>query len=297
MQRVRIVTDTVAQLTEETIQKHWIKVVPAATIFCDGRTFVDGVNISTAEAYHLLAQDPTQFTTAAIPPDYFRKAFEELSSTVKEMLCITVSSKLSAVHNNAVMASEQMRERAPDLKIQVLDSMSAAGGEGLIALAAARAAAEGLDLDAVTAVANRARESVECMFVFDTLRDAYRTGRIPKVASRVGHILSVRPLCRVCRDGKVHFIGLTRSRGKGIKQIIETAREQVGDMPIYVMVMHTAALAEAEKLKARVEGEFNCRDVLVSEFSPVMGYATGPGALGIALCPEFDIAKQERSLL
>jgi len=48
-------------------------------------------------------------------------------------------------------------------------------------------------------------------------------------------------------------------------------------MPIYVMVMHTAALADAEKLKARVEGEFNCRDILVSEFSLIMGYATGPG--------------------
>ena len=294
MQKVRIVTDTVAQLTEEIIQKHWIKVVPAATIFCNGKIFVDGVDISAAEAYRLLAQNPSQFTTAAIPPDYFRKAFEELSNSVKEILCITVSSKLSGVYNNAVMASEQMRERAPDLNIRVFDSMNAAGGEGLIALAAARAAAGGLGLDGVTAVADRARESAECLFVFDTLRDAYRTGRIPKVASRVGTILRVRPLCRIYRDGRVHFIGLTRSRGKGVQRIIEIARERVGDMPVYVMVMHTAALADAEKLKAQVEREFNCRDVLVTEFSPVMGYATGPGVLGIALCPEFDIAKQEK---
>jgi len=85
------------------------------------------------------------------------------------------------------------------------------------------------------------------------------------------------PYVAYSRDGSVHFIGLTRSRGKGVQRIIEMAREQVGDMPIYVMVMHTAALADAEKLKARVEGEFNCRDILVSEFSLIMGYATGPG--------------------
>ena len=294
MQRVRIVTDTVAQLTEEIIQRFWIKVVPAATIFCDGRTFVDGVDISPAEAYQLLAQNPSQFTTAATPPDYFSKAFEELSNTVKEILCITVSSKLSAVYNTAVVAGEQVTEKAPELRIRVFDSMSASGGEGLIAFAAARAAAAGLDLDGVTAVAEEARQNSECLFVFDTLRDAYRTGRIPKVASQAAAILSVRPLCRIGRDGKVHFIGLARSRAKGVQRMFEIARERVGDMPIYVMVMHTAALADAERLKARVETEFNCREVFVSEFSPVMGYATGPGVLGIALCPEFDIAKQER---
>lgn len=294
MQRVRIVTDTVAQLTEEVIQRHWIKVVPAATIFCDGRTFVDGVDISAAEAYRLLAQNPSQFTTAAIPPGYFSKAFEELSGTVKEILCITVSSKLSAVYNTAVMAGEQTKEKAPGLKIQVFDSMSASGGEGLIVLAAARAAAVGLDLDGVTAVAEKAREISECLFVFDTLRDVYCTGRIPKVASQVAGILSVRLLCRIYRDGRVHFIGLARSREKGVQRIVEMARERVGDMPSYAVVVHTAALADAEKLKARVERGFNCREVFVSEFSPVMGYATGPGVLGIALCPEFDIAKQER---
>jgi DegV family protein with EDD domain len=294
MQRVRIVTDTVAQLTEEMIQSHWIKVVPAATIFCDGSTFIDGVDISTAEAYQLLAQNPGEFTTAAIPPDHFMKAFEELSEAVKEILCITVSSKLSAVYNTAVLAREQLREKAPELKIQVFDSMSAAGGEGLIALAAARAAAAGLDLDGVIAVAEKARQDSECLFVFDTLRDAYRTGRVPKVASQAAAILNIRPLCRIGQDGKVHFIGLARSREKGVQRMIEMTRERVGDMPIHAMVVHTAASADADKLKARVKAEFNCREVFVSEFSPVMGYATGPGVLGIALCPDFDIAKQRK---
>lgn len=285
MQMVGIVTDTIAQLTKDIADRLWIKVVPAATIFCDGRIFVDGVDITPAEAYQLLAQNPTQFTTAAIHVDYFREAFEELSNTVKEILCITVSSKLSRVYDTAATAAEQIREERPELKIRVFDSMSAAGGEGLIVLAAAKAAAGGMDMDGVTAVADKSRENSECLFVFDTLRHAYRTGRVPKIASRAGDILSVRPLCRIKQDGKVHFVGLARSRGKGVQRIMDIARERVGDMPISVMVMHTAALADAEKLKAQVEKELNCRDIFVSEFSPVMGYGVGPGALGIAFCP------------
>jgi DegV family protein with EDD domain len=292
MQRVRIVTDTVAQLTEDLIQRHWIKVVPAGIIYCDGKDFIDGVDITPAEAYRLLADDPSQFATAATPPRYFSEAFDELSSTVNEIFCITVSSKLSAVYNTAVLVSEQIREKTPELKIRVFDSMNAAGGEGLIVLAAARAAARGLDLDGVAAVADKAREHSEVLFVFDTLRHVHRSGRIPKVVSQAADKLHVRPLCRIYGDGRVHFIGLARSRQKGLQRIIEMARERVGDMPIYVMVVHADALADAEKLKARVEVEFNCCDTFISEFSPIMGYATGPGTLGIAFCPDVDTAQQ-----
>ena len=56
--------------------------------------------------------------------------------------------------------------------------MNAAGGEGLIALAAARAAARGLNLNEVSVVADKARENSECLFVIDTLWHVYRTGRI-----------------------------------------------------------------------------------------------------------------------
>ena len=121
------------------------------------------------------------------------------------------------------------------------------------------------------------------------------TGRAAsKVASQVADIFSVRPLCRIYRDGRVRSVGLARSRGKGIQRAIEMARERVGDTPVHAMVVHTAAFAGAEKLKVRVEGEFNCRDVLVSEFSPVMGYGTGPGVLGFALCPAFDVGEQDK---
>ena len=293
MQRVYIVTDTVAQLTEDIIGKQWIKVVPAATIYCDGKTYIDGVDISPAQAYQLLAQNPSQFTTAAIPPDYFGKTFEEVSNAAREILCITVSSKLSAGHDMALMASKQVQETAPELKIRVFDSLSAAGVEGLIVLAAARAAAAGQDLDGVAKVAERTREVAEGLFVFETMRDVHRSGRIPKVVSQAADKMGVKPICRIYQDGKVHFTGLARSRNKGVQRVLEMARERVGDTPIQVIVMHTAAPDDAEKLKKRVEAEFHCLDIFVSEFSPVMGYSTGPGILGIAFCPEIDIAEQE----
>jgi DegV family protein with EDD domain len=284
-QRTRILTDTVAQLTKEDIHRYGITVVPAATIFCDGRSFVDGVDISPAEAYELLRQNPDQFSTAAISPDYFTRAFEGLGDGVEGILCITVSSKLSGVYGNAVIARKQMRARAGAPRIEVFDSMNAAGGEGLIALAAARAASRGRGLDEVIRVAEKARENAECLFFINSLGEAYRSGRIPRVASQFADALRIRPLCDI-REGKVHPIGLTRSRSRGVERIVGMARQRAGDAPVYVMVMHTAALAEAEKLKVRAQEKLNCCEVVVSEFSPVMGYSVGPGFLGLATCPE-----------
>ena len=284
MQKVAIVTDTVAQLTEDMARRYSVQVVPASIIYCDGRTYTDGVDISSVEAYTLLAQNPSQFNTSAITPDYFYKTFTDVSKRFKEIICITVSSKMSAVYNSAVMASKQILEKEPELKVRAFDSMSAAGSEGLVVLAAASAALHGLDLNGVTKVAERAREQSESLFVIDTIRYIYRTGRIPKVVSQSAGAIGVKPTCRIGRDGLVHLIGLSRSRDKGVQRIIEMTKHRLGDIPINVIIMHTSALADAERLKDRVKREFNCHDIFISEFSPVMGYACGPGVLGIATC-------------
>lgn len=286
MQRVGIITDTTAQLTPEVIEKYGVTVVPTATIHCNGKAFVDGIDITPAQAYEMLAQNPTEFRTAAISADYFIKAYLEMGKRFGEVICITISSNLSAEHQSAVLAIDLIKDAAPGLDVKVFDSLNVAGGEGLIALATAKAAFRGLGIEEVTGVAEKARENVECFFVFNTTKHIYRSGRVPKMASQVGSALGVKPICRIGRDGKVHFIGVARSRNKGLERMLASAMEVAGERPVNVMVIHSAAVEEAEALKGRVESEFNCVELLVSEFSPVMGYAIGPGLLGMAFYPQ-----------
>lgn len=286
---VQIMTDTVAQLTEKVALEHGIKIVPAATIYCDGKTFIDGVDITSTEAYELLAQNPKQFNTAAMPQHYITEILKQVGAREKEIFYITLSSKISVVHDVVVMASQEAMGKVTGLTIRVFDSLSASGGEGLIALAAAKAAAKGLDFHEIAEVAFKARQEAECLFVFETLADTYRSGRIPRIGARAADVLGVKPLCRIHQDGKVHAAGLARSRAKGIQRMLDMTRERVGEKPINVIIGHTASQEAAEDLKTQVENEFNCRDIFVSEFSPVMGYATGPGILGISSCPDFDI--------
>ena len=118
----------------------------------------------------------------------------------------------------------------------------------------------------------------------DTIRHVYRSGRIPKVASQIGSVLNIKPILVV--SGKVHFAGVVRSRKHGIERMLQMMREKVGQNPVHVAVMHAYALDEAEKLKERIASEFNCAELWLAEFSPVMGYACGTGTVGIAFYPE-----------
>ena len=81
-------------------------------------------------------------------------------------------------------------------------------------------------------------------------------------------------------------MGAVRSREHGIERMLKLVKNKVGQKPVHMAVMHAYALEEAEKLKERVASEFNCIELWLTEFSPLMGYATGTGTLGLAFYPE-----------
>jgi DegV family protein with EDD domain len=188
------------------------------------------------------------------------------------------------MYNAAQEAKEQIKTELPDISIEVLDSQTATPAEGFIVLAAARAADKGKDLAEVLSAAEEIKTRVNVIVFLDTIRHVYRSGRIPKVASQVGSVLNIKPILTV--SGKVHFIGMVRNRKHGIKRIMQMMREKVGQKPVHVAVMHAYAPDEAEKLKERVASEFNCAELWLTEFSPIMGYACGTGTVGIAFYPE-----------
>jgi len=140
----------------------------------------------------------------------------------------------------------------------------------------------------VVKAAEEMRDRVIFLALLETIRHVYRTGRIPKIAAVAGSMLNIKPILAVSpkTSGVVHFVGAVRSRERGIDKMLGIMRDRVGRSPAHVMVMHAFAPEEAEKLKERVAAEFNCAELWVTEFSPVMGYATGTGTLGLAFYKE-----------
>jgi len=283
-QKVAIVTDSIACLTREIVAQYGIRIVPVS-FYSGGKVYKDWVDITPAEAYELFLKDPESFKTSAASPEDCLKAYREASQQAKNILCITISAKLSAAYDVAKGAKEQARTELPQTSITVLDSQTATAAEGFIALAAARTAVEGKGLAEVIKAAEEMRDRVCLIALMDTVRYVYRTGRIPKVAALAGSMLNIRPIFTIS-SGVPHFISAVRNRERGIGRLLKIMRGKVGLNPVHVAVMHAYAQNEGERLKERVSSEFNCAELWITEFSPVMGYACGTGTLGLAFYSE-----------
>jgi len=277
---VAIVTDSISCLTKELTEVYSIGIVPIM-LLVQGKVYRDLVDMTPSEAYELFLQDPEAFSTSPSAPGHYLEAYREASSQARSILCVTLSSKLSTGYNMARVAKEQAKPELPTIPIEVLDSQNATAAEGFVVLAAARAAAEEEDLAEVIKVAKEVRDKVTFIILLDTIRHVYRTGRIPKVASQVGSILNIKPIL-TSSSGLVRFKGIAKNREQGKSRLLETLRDKVGQSPVHVAVMHAYAPEEADILKEQIASEFNCAELWVTEFSPVMGYATGPGTLGFA---------------
>ncbi len=284
MTKVAIVTDTVACLTHELVEQYRIGVVPLNFYFGD-KVYRDWIDITPAEAYELFLQNPESFTASPASPRQYLEAYHEASNRAEAILCITLSSKISTAYNMACVAKEQAKTELPHTNIEVLDSLTVTAAEGFVALAGARAAEEGKSLDEVVIVAEEMRNRVTFIAFLDTIRYVYRTGRVPKIAALAGSLFNIRPIL-TSSSGLICFAGVVRSRDRGIERLLKIMRGKVGQNQVHVAVMHAYAREEGEKLRERISSEFNCVELWLTEFSPVMGYATGTGTLALAFYNE-----------
>ncbi len=284
MQRVAILADSIACLTPEMVRQYRLQVIPI-NIHFDGRIYRDGVDLTSVEAYRLLEKDPERFASSPASVGEYVEAYRTAATYADGILCITLSSRLSTIYDMARTAKEEVKGELPQIPIEVLDSNTAACGEGLIVVAAAQAAAEGMNLTEVTGIAQRVSEKVNVIGIMETVRHVYRTGRIPEITARMGSLLSIKPVFSIT-DGVVHIAGLTRSKEQALKRALTIMRKKVGNRPVRVAVAHADVPEEGRSLKERIAREFNCVEVWLTDFSPVMGYVTGAGVLAIAFYPD-----------
>ncbi len=282
--KVAIIADSMACLTREHVEQYGITVAPILLSF-RGKVYRDGVDITPDEAYELFLKDPTSFKTAGASPGIFLEAYRQAARQAEEILCIILSAKLSGAMEAAEQAKEEIRKELPRLSIEVLDSQLVTAAEGFVALAAARAAEAGENLAGVIKAAREMMGKITFLAFLDTIHHLYRTGRIPRIAALAGSVLNIKPMLTVS-SGQVRFIGAVRSRESGVKRMLKIMRDKVGQSPVHVAVMHAYALDEARKLKEQVAAGFNCAELWITSFSPIMGYATGTGTLGIAFYKE-----------
>jgi len=281
MKKVAIVTDTTACIPQEQVAKYDIEVVPVELIFED-KVYRDGIDISPTEFYALLRQAKKLPTTSASSPTPYLEAYRKASQRAASILCITESSKLSAMFNSAQVAEEMAKTALSNVVIEVLEGATAAAGQGLVALAAAKTAASGRNLNEVTKTAKSIMDRVNLLATLDTLHYLVKGGRVPQAAALVNSLLKIKPIFTI-NHGDAHTVALPRTIPSAIKHILKMMEKKVvKGQPLHVAVMHANVLDKAVALRNRIASQFDCAELFITEFTPVMGVHTGPGVIGVA---------------
>ena len=281
MTKVAVITDSVACVPQEQMEKYGIKQVPMLIIFGD-EVYQDGIDISPTEFYTRLRQAKKLPTTSHPSPDIFLEAYRDASQRAASILCITIPSKFSATFNSARLAVEMAKEALPGVAIEVLDCGTAAAAQGLVVLAAARAAASGGDLTEVAETARSVMQRVYLLATLDTLRYLVRGGRVPKAAALASSLLQIKPIFAVI-EGEAHPVTNARTTAGAMKRILKIMEQRIVEgQPLHVAVVHADALDRATVLKNQISSRFDCAELFITEFTPVMGGHTGPGVIGVA---------------
>jgi len=279
--KVAIVTDSVACIPRELVEKYSIEVVPIQVIF-DDKAYRDGVDITPSQFYALLRQAKKLPTTAASLPGPVLEAYHKAGQGASGLLCITLSAKFSGMYNSAIMAAEMTKETLYNVEIKVIDSETAAAAEGLVVLAAARAAASGKSLAEVTEIAQDTVKRVNLYAALDTLYYLVKGGRAPKVAALASSLLKIKPILTISQ-GEAHPLTNPRTTAGAINRMLELMKKKMENgLPLHVAVMHADALDKAILLRDKISSRFDCAELFITEFTPVMGAHTGPGVIAVA---------------
>ncbi len=285
MKKVAIVTDTTACIPQEQVTKYDIEVVPVQLIFED-KAYRDGIDISPTEFYALLRQAKKLPTTSASSPDPYLEAYHKAGQKAKSILCLTEPSRFSAMFNSALVAKQMAKSTLPNVTIEVLDCTTAAAGQGLVALAAAKAAASGKNLNEVMETAKNIMERVSLFATLDTLHYLVKSGRVPQVAALVNSLLKIKPIFTL-NHAEARTVALPRTIPSAMKRMLKMMEKKVvKGQPLLVAVMHADAPDKAVTLRNRIASQFDCTELFITEFTPVMGVHTGPGLLGVAFYSE-----------
>jgi DegV family protein with EDD domain len=282
---VAIVSDTCHYLPRELIVQQRIHEVSLYVHWPEGTQRES--EIGDYDAYYRRLGSSADLPTTSQPSiGDFLSVYEPLLAEEREIVSIHLAGGMSGT----VRAAEQAREQLGSLaeRVYVIDSATACGGEGLVALAAAAAARSGADGATVADHAREARAKLKMWFAIDTLEYLRRGGRIAGAQAWLGSALKIKPILTV--ESEITPVERVRTSRRAFEKMVDLLRSRSDDGADAWMVQHIQAPGQAQALAARGTEIFGVEPRVISEIGPVIGTHVGPGLLGAGGLPSSFLA-------
>lgn len=289
MTKVAIVTDSTTCIPERLSKElniHWLPYY----IHRGDEQLRDLVTISPAEFYTWLQSAEELPQTACPGPGDYLSIYEKLAKEggFKEIVSIHMTSKGSGAYQAACTAQEMIKDKLPDLIIEVVDTLNVSMCHGWMVIEAARAALEGKSQKDVVERVRQLMPVTRMLQTADTLKYLYMGGRIGRAQHLVGSLLNLKPVISM-EDGIIVPVGTARSRKRAYQMMVDKIESVVGYMgKIKIAYVHAAAEEEVIKIKDLVEARLGVVETIIAELSPALGVHTGPGTAGLCYYPVSD---------
>lgn len=277
-----IITDTSANLPTAWLRNNGITAVPFS-YYIDGREFkcLDTGNFNGGKFYSSI-REGTKVTTSLISPsgysDYFRIPLEN----GEDMMFIGMSSGISGSFQAAQLAARYLREEFPERKIELVDSIGASLGEGLLVVKAAEMRASGAGIEETAAAIEQMKISMCQVFTVDDLMYLRSTGRLSNAKAVIGSVLNIKPLLKGNGEGKIVSFAKVRGRRRSIEAVASNYDRLVSDPADQIIgIAHADCQEDVDYLCELLKRNNPPKDIMIVDYEPVTGSHVGPGAIAL----------------
>lgn len=273
MDKIKIITDSTADLPRDIVERYDIEVLPLL-VNINGETYKDGIDIKLLELLDKMENCDEFPTTSQVNPQRFYDCYNKYIKEGYKILSIHLSSKMSGAYQSACIAKNMLETQ----DILVIDSQNVTSGLGLLVLKACILKEEGKNVNEIYNSVLEAMPHVKSALVFESLENLVKGGRLSKTAGMVGNILGIK-LIMTIEDGEVKLKDKVRGSKKAVKYVIDTIDSlgiKAGETSVLLHVQNTDILPLLRgNLVIKNKSFFEC------EVGCVVGVHAGRGACGI----------------
>ncbi len=276
----RIVTDTCCDYPQQMYQQLDLGVVSLTVTY-------KGVDYNTYSEQWLKEmfdglRKGAEAKTSAVNPEIWRSVIEPELAQGKDVLVMAFSSGLSTTYQSAVIAAQELKEKYPERTVNVVDTLCASLGQGLLVYYACQKRDEGMSLEELTAWCEEYKFKLCHWFTVDDLMYLKRGGRVSAATALMGTMLQIKPVLHVDNEG--HLINVAKARGR--KASIEALAKRMGQTQIpgandTVFICHGDCLSDAQYLESLVKEQYGVKNVFIYYVGAVIGSHSGPGTLAL----------------
>ncbi|MEG2295937.1 MAG: DegV family protein [Oscillospiraceae bacterium] len=276
-----IIPDSTCDLSQEFLTENKIEVMQLS--FLLDNTLYDQIDtvIDLHTFYTKMRSGSTPVTQQVNPENAFT-CFEKYAKQGIDILCINLSSKLSGTYHSTCMAKQDIMEQYPDIKVHVVDTLSASMGEGILVHHANQMKKDGKNIEEIAHWLKQNAPKTCHFITVDDLNHLQRGGRLSKGSAIIGGILGIKPILRIDESGCVVPLDKVRGRKQSLAYIVDLVKEQAKLKNICVLaVAHADSLEDANTLVNMIKPIVPDATILLNFVGPTVGTHVGPGALGV----------------